>query len=93
MTIALTVGLIIMAILTPAFFCAGFYYGFNTAEGVFTQQAVTTENIPGNYFAEKLRDKVDEAMHPPETDEERLQRILAENVENFGTNVPQKEVV
>lgn len=88
MTIALVVGLIITACMIPAFFCAGFYYGFNTAEGVFTQQAVSVENIPGS----KIVDKVKDNLHT-ETEQERLQRILAENVENFGTNVPQKEVV
>ena len=88
MTIALAFGLIVMAILTPAFFCAGFYFGFNTAEGVFTQQSVSVENIPGS----KIVDKVKDNLHK-ETEEERLARLLAENVENFGTNVPQKEVV
>ena len=88
MTIALAFGLIVMAILTPAFFCAGFYFGFNTAKGVFTQQAVSTENIPGK----KIVDKAKDTLHT-ETEQERLSRILAENVENFGTNVPQKEVV
>ena len=88
MTIALVVGLIITACMIPAFFCAGFYYGFNTAEGVFTQQAVSVENIPGSKIAGKVKDN----LHT-ETEQERLSRILAENVENFGTNVPQKEVV
>ena len=40
----------------------------------------------------KVSDKISEKLHT-ETDEERLARILAENVENFGTNIPQKEVV
>ena len=88
MTIALVVGLIITACMIPAFFCAGFYFGFNTAEGVFTQQTVSVENIPGKKIADKVKDK----LHT-ETEEERLARILAENVENFGTNIPQKEVV
>lgn len=88
MTIALIFALIVASMLTPAFFCAGFYFGFNTAEGVFTQQAVSTENIPGKNIADKVKD----TLHT-ETEQERLSRILAENVENFGTNVPQKEVV
>lgn len=88
MTIALVVGLIITACLIPAFFCAGFYFGFNTAEGVFTQQAVAKENIPGWEQVEKLK-----KTERPETDEERMARILAENVENYGTGVPQQEVV
>lgn len=88
MTITLAIGLIVLALLAPTFFCAGFYFGFNTAEGVFTQKAVSTENIPGK----KIVDKVKDNLHT-ETEQERLSRILAENVENFGTNVPQKEVV
>ena len=88
MTITLAIGLIVLALLAPTFFCAGFYFGFNTAEGVFTQQAVSVENIPGS----KIVDKVKDNLHK-ETEEERLARLLAENVENFGTNVPQKEVV
>ena len=88
MTIALIFALIVASMLTPAFFCAGFYFGFNTAEGVFTQQSVSVENIPGSKIVGKVKDN----LHT-ETDEERLARLLAENVENFGTNVPQKEVV
>jgi hypothetical protein len=88
MTIILAIGLIVLALLAPTFFCAGFYFGFNTAEGVFCQQAVSVENIPGS----KIVDKVKDSLHK-ETEEERLARLLAENVENFGTNVPQKEVV
>ena len=90
MTIALAFGLIVMAILTPTFFCAGFYYGFNTAEGVFCRQSVSKDNIPGNSVVDAVKSK---AVTHTETEEERLSRILAENVENFGTNVPQKEVV
>ena len=88
MTIAIILTLVFTAMSVPAFFCAGFYYGFSTAEGVFCQKAVTTENIPGKKFLDNIGDKIH-----TETEQERLSRILAENVENFGTNVPQKEVV
>ena len=69
-----------------------FYFGFNTAECVFTQQTVTVENIPGAKVLEHTKQAVSDKLQK-ETDEERMARILAENVENFGTNVPQKEVV
>ena len=77
-----------MGFMLPTLFCAGFYYGFKTAEDVFCSQTVTKENIPGKNIADKVKD----TLHT-ETEQERLRRILAENVENFGTNVPQKEVV
>ena len=92
MTIALVVGLIITACMIPAFFCAGFYYGYNTASDVLTKQMVEKENIPGVMMFDYTKQAMRERMHE-ETEEERLARILAENVENFGTNVPQKEVV
>ena len=77
-----------MGFMLPAMFCAGFYYGFNTAEGVFTQQAVARENIPGYAAVEKVK----EAFRPPETAEQRKQRIMGENIENYGTSIPQQEV-
>ena len=92
MSTVLATGLIIMAIITPAFFCAGFYYGFTTAEGVFVHQAVTKENIPMKMEFDYTKQALRNATHR-ETEEERLARILAENVENYGTSVPQKEVV
>ena len=87
MNTILIAAFVAMGFMLPVLFCAGFYYGFCTAEGVFTQQTVKTENIPGKFSAGKP------APVPPETREERLARILAENVENFGTDIPQKEVV
>lgn len=92
MTIILAIGLIVLALLAPTFFCAGFYYGYNTASDVLTKQMVEKENIPGAMMIDYTKQAMRERMHE-ETEEERLARILAENVENFGTNVPQKEVV
>lgn len=92
MIIVLAIAQLVLVLLTPTFFCAGFYFGFNTAEGVFTQQTVTVENIPGAKVFEHTKQAVSDKLNK-ETDEERMARILAENVENFGTNVPQKEVV
>ena len=92
MTIALVFALIVLVLLTPTFFCAGFYFGYNIAEEVLTKQMVNKDKIPGAMMFEGAKQAVKEKMHK-ETEEERLARILAENVENFGTNVPQKEVV
>ena len=72
-------------ILAPVFFCGGFYYGFSTAQSVYTQKMVKKENIP---FSSLLKS----ASAPAETSQQRMARILAENVENYGTNIPQKEV-
>ena len=94
MTLALTIAFIIMAFCLPAMFCAGFYFGFNTAEDVFYNQSVSKDNIPGNELAEAIK-KGPKHFVPKkrETDEERLQRITAENIENYGTGIPQKEVI
>ena len=72
-------------ILAPAFFCGGFYYGFVTAQSVYTQKMVKKENIP---FSSLIKG----SHAPAETSHQRMARILAENVENYGTNIPQKEV-
>ena len=81
----------VIAIFIPVFFCAGFYYGFNIAQSVFVNRTVQKEDIP---FAELWAGKeyrVENALYT-ETSRQRMARILAENVENFGTSVPQKEV-
>lgn len=88
MIIVLAIAQLVLVLLTPTFFCAGYYFGFTTAEDVFTKQTVSAEKIPGAKIFESVKAKTHK-----ETEEERLARILAENVENFGTNVPQKEVV
>ena len=88
MTIIFIISRFSLLLLGPVLFCGGFYYGFTTARNVFVHHTVTTENIPtANLFA-----SVKEKIHR-ETDEERLSRILAENVENYGTDIPQKEVI
>ena len=92
MIVAIALAQLVLVILTPTFFCAGFYFGYNTAENVYMNQGVSTENIPGKKLFDSTKQAVKTRTHK-ETDEERLARILAENVENYGTNVPQKEVV
>ena len=95
MTIALTIAFIIMAFCLPALFCAGFYYGFNTAERVFTTQSVSAEDIPGKSVLDAVKIAAPTHFVPKkkESDEERLQRITAENIENYGTAITQKEVI
>ena len=92
MIIVLAIAQLVLVLLTPTFFCAGFYFGYNTAEDVLTKQMVEKDKVPGYTMYESTKHTVQAKMHK-ETEEERLARILAENVENFGTNVPQKEVV
>ncbi len=92
MTIVLAIAQLVLVLLTPTFFCAGFYFGYNTAEDVLTKQLVNRDKIPAVQLFEHTKQLVMKKTHK-ETDEERLARILAENVENFGTNVPQKEVI
>ena len=82
--------LFIAALFIPAFFCGGFYYGFNTAKNVFVNKTVEKENLP---FARLWhRNSQLENSAPAETKAQRMARILAENVENYGTDLPQKEV-
>ena len=80
--------LIITAVFIPVFFCVGFFYGFNTAQGVYCHHTAEKENIP----LWNLLHKKDHSGTTAETSAQRMARILAENVENYGTNVPQKEV-
>lgn len=92
MIIVLAIAQLVLVLLTPTFFCAGFYFGYNTAEDVLVKQMVEKDKVPGYTVYESAKQTVKAKTHK-ETEEERLARILAENVENFGTNVPQKEVV
>ena len=87
MTTALIFIITITSLFMPVVFCTGFYYGFSTAESVLTQRKANVENIPAVKAIKGLKHS------HTETDAERMRRILAENVENFGTNIPQKEVM
>ena len=92
MTIIFIISRFSLLLLVPVLFCGGFYYGFSTARNVFVHHTVTRENIPAaNLFASVGR-AVKETLHT-ETQQERLARIMAENVENYGTDIPQKEVI
>ncbi len=74
----------------PIFFCCGFYYGFGVGRSVFTEKTVTSENIP---FASLWHTGAKDGYNIyPESPQQRMTRILAENVENYGTSLPQKEV-
>lgn len=62
----------------PISFLTGFYIGFKLSKSIFTvKDIVPVTNIKTENF---------------ESEQERIQRILTENVENFGTDIPQKEV-
>ncbi len=62
----------------PFSFLTGFYIGFKLAKDIFTvKDIVPASNTKIENF---------------ESEQERIQRILTENVENFGTDIPQKEV-
>ena len=81
--------LTIYTVLIPILFCGGFYYGFATAKSVFTDCTVEKHNIP---FSGLWSKGESENATFAETSGQRMARILAENVENYGTDVPQKEV-
>lgn len=91
MNTALIISFLIMGLMTPVMFCGGFYFGFNTAKDVFTAHEVGADSIPGVKATNDIVHTIKESVHI-ETDEERMARILTENIENFGTNIPQKEV-
>ena len=58
---------------------SGFVYGFRIAKNIFEK---------GDIEIKKTSFKV-----AKETEEQRKMRILAENIENYGTDIPQKEVM
>ena len=78
--------LFIAALFLPAFFCGGFYYGFNTAKSVFLNKSVEKANLPFSFAKKETENSY------AETPQQRMARILAENVENYGTSLPQMEV-
>ena len=58
---------------------SGFFLGFKTGKSICEKGDI--EIIKPNFKVAK------------ETDEQRKMRILAENIENYGTDIPQKEVM
>ena len=61
----------------------GFYHGFKIARDIFTGRDIPREDMP---LANLPR------AFSRETDRERLMRITAQNIENYGTDLPQQEV-
>ena len=61
----------------------GFYHGFKIARSIFAVGDIAKEDMPLARLPEILA---------PESDGERLARISAQNIENYGTDIPQKEV-
>lgn len=60
-----------------AFFA--FYLGFKVGKGINTNKDIIMPKIAKN-----------KALN--ETETQRVERIIAQNIENYGTNIPQKEV-
>lgn len=69
--------LISFAVLIMAF--SGFVIGFKTGKNI-----ACTNDIPLTFPT---------VSASKETDEQRRTRILTENIENYGTDIPQKEVM
>lgn len=78
---------ITILVLCLALFLGGFYYGFKIAQDIYLTKDLHSESLP----VVKSANAIKTAVHT-ETEEERQLRILTENIENFGTNIPQKEV-
>ncbi|MEG0020669.1 MAG: hypothetical protein RR846_05330 [Oscillospiraceae bacterium] len=76
---------LISAFIISFFMFIAFYMGFEVAREVYTIKEI---DIPQK--AVKLVKKAFEKE--AETEERRAERIFMENIENFGTNVPQREV-
>jgi len=86
----LAIGFILMGFLMPTLFCAGFYFGFSYCENIGLNNGISPEDIPGYKIAEKAKEAANKRT---ETDAQRQARILAENVENYGTDIAQQEVI
>ncbi len=89
MEIALVLVFVAMGFAVPGLFCFGFYLGFCYSEDIFRDKMLHIEKVPGFKTAAALAGA---AAKLTETDSERKRRIMAENVENFGTDIPQKDV-
>ncbi len=74
----MTIIFIFLCFCIPISFLTGFYIGFKLSKNIFTVKDIAPIlNAKSENF---------------ESTQERIQRILTENVENFGTDIPQKEV-
>lgn len=70
--------MIILAILCPILAFFAFYAGFRTAKQIYVKQ---------DFCLPKPQ-----KIHSSETEQERISRIVAENIDAYGTNTPQKDV-
>lgn len=75
--------LITLSLIMPFGACAGFYLGFKTAKNIYS-----FGDIPGPFFQSGGYLPRAES----ETDRERIGRLIAGNIENYGTDIPQVEV-
>lgn len=75
--------LIILALMIPIVAFIAFLAGYNTGRAVRLDEHIKT--LPTFSFSPKPRQR-------EETEDERKQRILMENIDNYGTKKPQREV-
>jgi preprotein translocase subunit SecF len=61
-----------------------FFKGFSC--GISAKNGVSDVKLP-------FMPKVVEEKTPQETENERLQRIINQNIENYGTDIPQMDVI
>ena len=70
-----------VSLLLPLMRLAGFYHGFKIAKDIYSLGDILRESLPFPSLPAVA-----------ETDEERIKRLTAQNVENYGTGAPQTEV-
>lgn len=75
----MTIALIIMAYSLPVVAFFAFYLGFKVGKSVNNNKDIA---LP----------KIAKPKAVSETETQRVERIIAQNIENYGTNTPQKEV-
>jgi len=74
------IAIMMLAYSLPLCLAVGFYFGRKTRDTAENKQPLSVKFARNKNAPKK------------ESDEQRRQRVLAENIENFGTDVPQQEV-
>lgn len=85
-----TFALILIAYCLPIMFLFGFYYGVKMAKSVYLEKDVNLREIPLGKAILRAETALEKKQ---ETKEEINARILNDNIENYGTNIPQKDFV
>ena len=73
----------VYSLLLPLARVWGFYHGFKTARGIYNFGDISREDMPLGQLP---------AVFTKESEWERLAGITAQNIENYGTGIPQQEV-